>query len=481
MAVAGRTMPVDMKKLRHPRHGRTTVRLYAALATASWGLVSHLGTALAQDAAPPIVTSLGSPLTVESCPKPVYPNAARRAEVEGTTTVRIKVGPQGRVTEADVVKSAGDTRIHKYLDKVVRDAVLGCKFNADGPGERISQLSFTFSLDEQTPAASGASAAADGEIPPAALAHWRAAHERASTGDRAGAVTELDAVLALTPNAPEVFLARGEFHLGLMHWAQALSDMSRAIELYGRSQEAVPALVYRSQLLWPAQRGKARADIDLAIQLDPKAPEAYFMLANMQRTDGQFENALQSIERCLLLKPKESRYRQTKGTVLADLGRLDASVIEHGAAIELDPTNPFAWASRALAELELQRFDKARDDARRAVSLFPGHGNSRLIEAMALVFLGDVRAAGAILVDLSRTSPGVLDEPTMVPNASTQALLGRMTSDARSAPRAHLALAMLNAAGGKTSEAQRHFADAERADSSIASLVAQARQALSVK
>ena len=57
-----------------------------------------------------------------------YPAAARRAEATGTTKVRFTVGPDGKLSGAEVVKSAGPTREHKMLDRVALAKLGECTF-----------------------------------------------------------------------------------------------------------------------------------------------------------------------------------------------------------------------------------------------------------------------------------------------------------------------------------------------------------------
>jgi len=59
-----------------------------------------------------------------------YPAAARRAEATGTTRIRFTVGPDGKMTGAEVVRSAGPTREHKLLDRVALAKLGECKFTA---------------------------------------------------------------------------------------------------------------------------------------------------------------------------------------------------------------------------------------------------------------------------------------------------------------------------------------------------------------
>jgi TonB family protein len=84
---------------------------------------------------------------IEHCPKPEYPLAALRAEVQGTTIIKLSMNSSGKVTEAEVVQSSGESREHGLLDKAAHDALRNCRFNAvEGAGERTTRLSYTFSF-----------------------------------------------------------------------------------------------------------------------------------------------------------------------------------------------------------------------------------------------------------------------------------------------------------------------------------------------
>jgi periplasmic protein TonB len=68
-----------------------------------------------------------------------YPAAALRAEAVGTTKLRFAVGADGRMTGADVVRSAGPTREHKMLDRLAVSKLSECTFKAgtDADGKPV--------------------------------------------------------------------------------------------------------------------------------------------------------------------------------------------------------------------------------------------------------------------------------------------------------------------------------------------------------
>jgi protein TonB len=55
--------------------------------------------------------------------KPKYPEVARMAQVEGTVIVKVLVGPDGSVQQAQVIQS-----VHPLVNKAALDAAYRCKF-----------------------------------------------------------------------------------------------------------------------------------------------------------------------------------------------------------------------------------------------------------------------------------------------------------------------------------------------------------------
>lgn len=80
--------------------------------------------------APPRVAARPAIANVQACAPTAddYPAAASRAEATGTTRIRFTVDATGRLSSAEVIKSAGPTREHLMLDRVARTKLSECKF-----------------------------------------------------------------------------------------------------------------------------------------------------------------------------------------------------------------------------------------------------------------------------------------------------------------------------------------------------------------
>ncbi|MFT7698575.1 MAG: protein TonB [Candidatus Krumholzibacteriia bacterium] len=81
---------------------------------------SSMGTIVTSDDG--FVASSTNPI-ITKWAKPKYPEVARMAQVEGTVIVKVLVGPDGSVLEAQVIQS-----VHSLLNKAAIEAAFKCKF-----------------------------------------------------------------------------------------------------------------------------------------------------------------------------------------------------------------------------------------------------------------------------------------------------------------------------------------------------------------
>jgi protein TonB len=72
----------------------------------------------------PVVLATAPETIVDSCERPPYPAAWRRAGEAGEVRLRLQVEANGKVSEARIEKSSGFRR----LDEAAREAALECKY-----------------------------------------------------------------------------------------------------------------------------------------------------------------------------------------------------------------------------------------------------------------------------------------------------------------------------------------------------------------
>ena len=77
--------------------------------------------------APPRAAAVAAITRVNDC-KPDYPASALKEEATGITKIRFTIDATGKMTGAEVLKSAGPTRAHKALDRAAVSGLSECKF-----------------------------------------------------------------------------------------------------------------------------------------------------------------------------------------------------------------------------------------------------------------------------------------------------------------------------------------------------------------
>jgi len=87
--------------------------------------------------------------------RPVYPPAALRAQLQGTTVVDFVVDPEGVPARATIVESAGPTPEHRAMDEEAASALMRCPFRpaTDGDGRPVPshvRVTYGWVIESQT-------------------------------------------------------------------------------------------------------------------------------------------------------------------------------------------------------------------------------------------------------------------------------------------------------------------------------------------
>lgn len=91
-----------------------------------------------------ILPGLGQAMPAATCPPQVYPQEARRYELDGKTTMRFSVGQDGKVATASVARSSG----WKVLDDAALSNVRQCVFPADRTAKENFSVQYVWGLDD---------------------------------------------------------------------------------------------------------------------------------------------------------------------------------------------------------------------------------------------------------------------------------------------------------------------------------------------
>jgi len=164
---------------------------------------------------------------------------------------------------------------------------------------------------------------------------------------------------------------RGEAYRRMGRYAEALSDLDRAIELKSRDSRAIAVRgeIYRRM----GRYEEALADFDRVVELDPDYIGAIASRGETCGQMGRYEEALTDFDRAIELDPDEVSYIAGRGETYRRMGRYEEALTDFDRAIELDPDYIGAIASRGEIYRLMGRYEEALADFDRAIALKPDY------------------------------------------------------------------------------------------------------------
>lgn len=119
---------------------------------------------------------------------------------------------------------------------------------------------------------------------------------------------------------------------------------------------------------------RARAAALRALQIDPLLGEAHSALAYVEHYgDRDFAEAERQYRRAIELNPSHATAYHTYAGLLAALGRFDEAIRLAEQAVSVDPLSPATNAGLTWDLMMARQYDRAVQQGRRTVELFPEH------------------------------------------------------------------------------------------------------------
>lgn len=131
---------------------------------------------------------------------------------------------------------------------------------------------------------------------------------------------------------------------------------------------------------------KARLEFKNVLKIDPKQAQAWFMLAQLDERDQNWQAAFKAYGRVVELEPSNWEARVKKGVLLLAGGNQEEALAEAEAVLTQDGTHPSALALRGAVKQARGDLDGAVADAQSALVVDPNHRES-------LGLLADIRMA----------------------------------------------------------------------------------------
>ena len=107
------------------------------------------------------------------------------------------------------------------------------------------------------------------------------------------------------------YRAVAEHNLGRMD--EALKDYTKSIEI---NKKMVDAYYNRGQILYKTNPKLALDDFVSAVALDPKFIDAYYSIAAIQKSFGQYEDAIKNLDKILEIEPQAVNAKALKKLIL---------------------------------------------------------------------------------------------------------------------------------------------------------------------
>uniref|UniRef100_A0A9J7XKV6 Tetratricopeptide repeat domain 13 n=1 Tax=Cyprinus carpio carpio TaxID=630221 RepID=A0A9J7XKV6_CYPCA len=201
------------------------------------------------------------------------------------------------------------------------------------------------------------------------------------------ALYELSRVIALEPSRPEVYEQRAEILSPLGRISEALSDLTKAIQL----QPSARLYRHRGTLLFISEdyiaamedfqqslelkknqpiamlykgltffhRGLLKEAIEVfkeALKLKSDFIDAYKSLGQAYRELGDFENAMESFQKALLLDQNHIQSLQLRGMMLYHHGSLQEAIGNFKRCLQLEPYNEVCQYMKGLSHVTMGQF-----------------------------------------------------------------------------------------------------------------------------
>lgn len=137
----------------------------------------------------------------------------------------------------------------------------------------------------------------------------------------------------------------------------------------------------------------ARADLERAVALNPRSPDAHFARGTLRLRSGTLKEALEDLDLAIALDPRYAVAYNKRCVVLARLGSLARAIADCEKAVALDPRDEEAWVNSGAVYRELGRTSDAAASYEHALALKPADPSAHYNYGVLLLDAGRRDAA----------------------------------------------------------------------------------------
>lgn len=265
-------------------------------------------------------------------------------------------------------------------------------------------------------------------------AHTNRGESHLALQDRARALEDANAALAIDPNNSLAYRLRGRAHYALGQYDRAIADYSRLIELNPTDPSAIhnrgvaravggdhagaiadydaalaldparPTSLNNRALALVAQGEieRALADYDAALSINNNYASAYANRGAASRIQGLYERAMDDFDRALSLAPNDAETYADRCWTLAERGRdLDVALTNCNTSLAFGDTS-HARTARGLLHLRRGETDRALEDFDAALRIAADNHTARYGRGVALSQRGQSEE-GSVEIEAARS------------------------------------------------------------------------------
>lgn len=180
--------------------------------------------------------------------------------------------------------------------------------------------------------------------------------------------------------------------------------------LYPHIPEAVESLNHGKTLLELRRYEDAMSNLERAVQIDPKYPEAWLERGKALEKLQKYEEALRSYDEAVKLQSDYSEAWYNRAIMLSELKRYEEALISLNKAVKYQPNYPEAYYFRGILLDKMQRDEEALSSLDKSLEIAPDY-------ALALYY------RGVVLNELKRHQEALetLEKAVQVEPASVEA------------------------------------------------------------
>jgi tetratricopeptide (TPR) repeat protein len=237
-------------------------------------------------------------------------------------------------------------------------------------------------------------------------------------GARQVALQEFSKAIELDPKSADAYMTRGAARFELKDFPGAISDCNAVIALEPRTEKAY--LIKGASKFYLKDYAGAKNDLGTAISLSSEDYLAFQCRGLVQAQMRDWDGAQTDLTVSIKLNPDNAEAYRNRGAIEMMLKDYEKGIADASDSIDLDSVNAAdAYRLRAIGESNLKNRTNSFADANQAIELIPSEPKAYLTRAMVGILWDDYSGASNDLQTAFQLSPtntevflyrGLLDE-----------------------------------------------------------------------